>query len=149
MRDVDKIIVSMTPKPGDMKAGVGKKPQVAYMSPAALNYMARGHQYGAEKYAMGNYLRAAPEGTTDLMRLFEYYSALIRHAAAGCDSIIRFLGEGRNAVGTEARAAFAKDLESGLPALCHIGATYSMMVQQAVDAGLLPFDPGTPWKENK
>lgn len=133
--------------PSDMKAGLGKKPPVSDIPPAALTYMARGFQYGMAKYERGNYLRPAPEGMSDAERLLEYIAAIQRHASAWADSIIRHLGGGRNALASLQEACYAADGESKQPHAAHLGASFAMAVQQAVDAGLMPADAGTPWRE--
>jgi hypothetical protein len=132
-----------------MKAGLGKKPPVSDIPPAALTYMARGFQYGMDKYKRGNYLRPAPEGMSDAERLLEYIAAIQRHAGAWADSIIRHLGGGRNAVASLQEACYAADGESKQPHAAHLGASFAMAVQQAVDAGLMPADAGTPWREKR
>ena len=99
----------------DLKAGVGRKAPVGYLSPASETYAARGFQYGEEKYAMGNYLRSPPESVSDLIRLFEYACALKRHTNELCNSILQYVGEGRKCPVSEQQAAFAPDAESKLP----------------------------------
>ncbi len=132
--------------PGDMKAGSsGIKSPVYYISPAMEIYGGRAHQYGEEKYAKGNYLRPQLQGT-DLDRMLDYIAATKRHLSAAADSIIRYIGKGRNAQGDANKAAFAPDKESKLPHLAHAVASLSMLLQQAVDSGLLPEDPGVTWR---
>lgn len=130
-----------------MKQGMGRKAPLAQVPPALLNYAARAHQYGADKYELGNYLRRPPEGMRDVDRLLEYISATQRHLALWADSIIRFLGDGVENRLTVEEACFAPDAESGLPHGSHAAASLGMAVQQAADAGLMPLDPGTPWRD--
>lgn len=125
----------------DMKAGLGKKAPLAHVPPALLTYAARAHEYGAEKYELGNYLREPPEGQTDVGRLLGYISATQRHLVAWADSIIRQQGGGRWAAPDLHTAIYAEDDESGLPHGAHAAASLGMALQQAVDAGLLPADP--------
>jgi hypothetical protein len=137
--------VDITPL-SDMKAALGgKKPVLAHVSVALLNYVARAHQYGAQKYEMGNYLRK-PSAGTDVDRLLEYISAAQRHLAQWADSIIRFEGKGLGAKVRKDEAYFGADDESKLPHAAHAGASLSMALQQAADAGLIPLDPGITWK---
>lgn len=133
----------------DMKQGMGRKPPLAQVPPALLNYAARAHQYGADKYQLGNYLREAPEGMTDMDRLLEYISAAQRHLAAWADSIIRHLGGGKNRALDLDTACHAPDSESGLPHAAHAAASLGMALQQAADAGLMPLDPGAPWEKKE
>lgn len=130
----------------DMKQGMGRKAPLAQVPPALLNYSARAHQYGADKYELGNYLREPPKGMTDMDRLLEYISATQRHLAAWADSIIRHLGGGKNRATDLDTACYAHDYESRLPHAAHAAASLGMALQQAVDAGLMPLDPGTPWR---
>ncbi len=139
-----------TPDNSDMKEALGgKKPMLAHVSPALLNYTARAHQYGSEKYAVGNYLRPTQD---DVTRLLEYISAAQRHLCKWADSIIRHQGQGIGAEETLERACFAEDKDDGnskgshLPHACGAAASLSMALQQAVDAGLMPIDPGITWK---
>jgi hypothetical protein len=132
----------------DMKAALGnKKPPLCHVPVALLNYAARAHQYGAEKYVLGNYLRPPAEGLSDVARLLEYISATQRHLAAWTDSIIRHLGGGRQAVDNLNDACFAEDMDtsegsgSHLPHAAHAAASLGMALQQAADAGLMPIDP--------
>ncbi len=139
----------MSDKKSDMKAALGgKKPPLAHVSIGLLNYTARAHQYGAHKYAIGNYLRPSPDGD-DVGRLLDYISAAQRHLAQWSDSIIRFLGEGKDKEETKEKAVYSADPESGLPHSAHATASLSMALQQAIDVGLLPADPGITWTDNK
>lgn len=133
----------------DMKSGMGKKPPLSHVSIALLNYTARATQFGSTKYALGNYLLPPPEGMTDEERLLNYIDAAMRHLTVWSDSIIRFIGGGRNAEKTLQEACYARDADSGLPHACGAGASLSMALQQAADAGLMPLDPGITWKDKK
>lgn len=136
-------------KPGglaDLKAGAGgKKPPLHQWPPAPLNWGARVGQYGGVKYHDGNYMRGPASGT-DLDRLLDYVSAAQRHLAAWANSILRFKGGARGAAATEQEACYGADDESGLPHGGHALASLYMGIQQAVDAGLVPADPGITWE---
>lgn len=132
----------------DLKPPPGTKPPVSYVSPAAETYIGRGHQGGEFKYAKGNYLRKPPEGISDLDSILGYADALKRHATQLCDSIIRYIGGGVGAANSKEEAVYAADKESGQAAAAHIGACFNILVQKAVDMGLLPEDPGPP-RRNK
>ncbi len=136
------------PNPVDMKEGVrGVKPTLSQLPKAGLSYASRAFQYGAsgKKYGPGNYLRP-PAAGSDVERLLDYISAAQRHLAAWSTEIMRSLGEGRHARPMN-EACYAADDESGLPHVCHALASLLMGVQQAVDAELLPADPGKTWNE--
>ncbi len=134
-------------KPKDLKAALGgKKPLFALCAPAPLNYWARAHQWGNYKYTVvGNYLRP-PNDMTDLERALEYISATQRHLTDVAHKIVNFLAQGRGASVNAIQAVYCKDEESGLPQLAHAEASLGICIQQLVDAGLLPEDPGTPWQ---
>ena len=127
----------------DLKPPVGVKAPLAHVPVALMTYDARAHQYGADKYLLGNYLRANPEGP--LTAALGYSSALMRHVTAFNDSVIRHIGEGVGYNVTQEAAAYAADAESGLPHLAHAAASLGMLIQKLVDAGLLPADPGITW----
>lgn len=128
----------------DMKAGVGGiKAPLSQLPKASLVYASRAFQYGATKYKPGNYLRPPGSGN-DTERLLDYISAAQRHLAAWATEIMRSIGTGRAALELK-QACYAADDESGLPHVSHALASLLMGVQQAVDAGLLPDDPGVTW----
>lgn len=133
---------------GDLKP-VNQKPPVGLNDYAADIYDARNRQYGNWKYEFGNYLREPAKGITDVERLLENLHAARRHLSKTIQSIIRFLGKGRRAESSLQSACYAADFDgnkpSGLPHIAAARTDISMAIQQAVDAGLLPEDPGTPW----
>jgi hypothetical protein len=131
----------------DMKAGVrGVKAPLYQLPIAPLQWASRAFHYGSEKYQDGNYLRAPATGT-DEERLLDYLSAAGRHLFQWATEIQRMRGAGRNGK-DEDQAIYAADSESGLPHGCHALASLCMAIQQAVDAGLVPEDPGITWKKN-
>jgi hypothetical protein len=130
---------------GDMKAGVrGVKAPLYQLPLAPLVWASRAFQYGATKYADGNYLRS-PAAGTDEERLLDYLSAAARHLFAWVTEIQRMRG-GAPTARNRQEALYAPD-ESGLPHGAHLLASLLMAVQQAVEAGLLPEDPGVTWEE--
>jgi hypothetical protein len=82
---------------------------------------------------------------SDVDRLLEYISACKRHLNRWSLSIVRHLGSGKGCAPTLVEAAYARDPESGLPHACGAAASLGMALQQAVDAGLMPEDPGITW----
>lgn len=143
----------------DLKSALKvSKPIMAYSDYAGLVYDARQREYGNDKYKQtGNYLRPPPPGCSDVDRALQYLSASLRHTHKVCHSIIRNLGNGRDSEPTLADAVYCRDTdtdETGFPpsGLPHIGGALTslcMAIQQLVDAGLLPADPGTPWRKEK
>lgn len=127
----------------DMKPPAGVKAPLAQVPLALSTYTSRAHQFGAEKYAVGNYLRESPDGA--LTMAMGYSSALMRHVGAFNDSIIRHLGGGLGHEPDATDAAYAADPESGLPHLAHAAASLGMLIQKLVDLGYLPADPGITW----
>lgn len=135
---------------GDMKHGLtGSRPALSILPRTGLIYGCRPLEYGADKYARGNYHGPPPAGVTGAMRLLGYIDAAQRHLTAVTDAVNRALGTG----GDMAEAAADRDLEasgnfpaSGLPHLAHALASLLIGVSCAVEDGLLPADPGQPWK---
>lgn len=136
---------------GDMKAGLtsGARPKLSINGKHAAIYQCRGTEYGADKYARGNYHGPAPEGVTPEARIMGYIDAIMRHCTEISDAYNRALG-----TGGDARAAIAlpDSMASGgfpasmLPHLAHILAGAGIAVECAVADGLVPADPGQPWK---
>lgn len=135
---------------GDMKHGLtSSRPKLSICGRHAQTHQCRGTEYGADKYARGNYHGPAPAGVTPEARIMGYVDAALRHLTAIADAYNRALG-----TGGDARAAIAlPDLEasggfpaSGLPHLSHVLAGIGIAVECAVADGLLPADPGQPWK---
>ena len=135
---------------GDMKAGLtSSRPKMSIIGRHAAVYDVRGKEYGADKYARGNYHGPPPDGVTPEARVIGYLDALIRHATAITQAYNEALG-----TGGDTRAAIAvADLEasggfpaSGLPHLAHLAAGIDIAIECAVQDGLVPADPGQPWK---
>lgn len=142
---------SLTSGVRDMKAGLtGAKPQLSQLPRNALVHCARVLEYGSDKYARGNYHRPAPEGVSDVDRLLGYLDAIARHTTAVTDEITRARGTG----GDERAACATPDLDDGdgrfpasaLPHLAHLLASATLAIEVAVNSGLLPADPGRPWR---
>jgi hypothetical protein len=139
---------------GDMKAGLtGGKPKLSILPRAAMNYMSRAIEYGADKYARGNY-HGPPPGElgsgylASAMRLLGYLDAAMRHLTRVSDAINHALGTGKSvkeAAGTVDDDGGGKFPPSNLPDLAHALASIGLGITCAVDDGLLPYDPGRPW----
>ncbi len=134
----------------DMKAGLtSSRPKLSIVGRHSMIHQTRGTEYGGDKYARGNYHGAPPAGVTPEARIMGYVDAAMRHLSAISDAYNRAVG-----TGGDARAAIAlPDLEasggfpaSGLPHLSHVLAGLGIAVECAVADGLLPADPGQPWR---
>jgi hypothetical protein len=133
-----------------MKAGLtSSRPKLSILPRTGLIYGCRAIEYGADKYARGNYHGAPPAGVSEAQRLLGYVDAALRHLSKTSDALNRALGTG----GDLALAAATRDMDasggfpaSELPDLAHALASLLIGVSCAVDGGLLPEDPGQPWK---
>jgi hypothetical protein len=135
------------PRTKDLKAGVGGvKPQLSQLPSAPLTWAARTFQYGAQKYERGNYLRPQVDRRADLDRLSAYIDAALRHIYAATTEIEWQRGC-TELEGTQLLIGGYPDAESGLPHLAHALTSLMMAIQQAVNAGILVEDPGTPWSD--
>jgi Domain of unknown function (DUF5664) len=142
----------------DMKEALGNsiKPDITHITTAFLNYNARACEYGSEKYQRGNYRRRLPSRKDDFNRALAYLRALLSHTTKAIDSMSIHLSRDPELVDYVgmARAVLARDTDtngifpaSGLPHLAHAAASMVMLLTQATDAGLLPLDPGCPWRQ--
>lgn len=104
-----------------------KKPPLALVPQGALTGLARVFQYGAEKYAPGNFIEATIEDGAGE----RYISAALRHLAQM---------QHQSGLHTEESLACLDD-ESWLPHLDHAIASLVMLRAIAIKDGLLPADP--------
>jgi hypothetical protein len=133
---------------GDLKAGVGGvKPQLSHLPLGALTYAARAFQYGSGKYARGNYRRPTVDKLADFDRLAAYIDASLRHLFAVTTEMEWRRGN-TELTGLHLMTGGYPDAESGLPHLCHALCSLIMAIQQGIDSGILPEDPGTPWEKS-
>ena len=133
----------------DLKEGLrGKKPQLTQLPLGALTWAVRAYQYGAQKYARGNYLLPQVDRLADFDRLSAYLDASLRHIFAVTTEMEWMRGNTNLDEGYQMLTGAYQDYESGLPHLCHALCSLIMAIQQGINAGILPADPGTPW-ENK
>jgi hypothetical protein len=150
LRDTTPVIKSSSTVKGDMKEGLTNgKPQLSQLPQAGLVYTARAFEYGCSptKYERGNYLRPTLDTLADFDRLLSYLDALLRHATKITTEMNRARGCTDQTETDLRAAAMCIDKESGLPHLCGMMASGMMAIQQAVDAGLIPADPGRPWEK--
>lgn len=141
----------------DAKAALnsGIKPDITHTSVALETYNSRNSEYGAIKYEPSNYLRPTAGHKEDFLRLLAYLAAAKRHLNKTVLSMRRHMSQDpelQDWAGMQT-AAFAIDTDPGndkvgpskLPHLGGTVASLNMGLQQAVDCGLLPEDPGQPW----
>lgn len=135
---------------GDMKQGLtGSRPKMSILPRVALVHTVRAIEYGADKYARGNYHGPPPPTVSPEDRLLGYIDATMRHLTRVADMINRAKGTGgdiRAACRTRDEDGGGKFPASSLPDLSHALASMAIGVSCAVDDGLLPEDPGQPWK---
>jgi len=138
---------------GDMKQGLsGARPQLSILPRTAQIYTSRALEYGADKYARGNYYGPPPKTVTNEQRLLAYVDAAMRHLTRVAESLNRAIGTGDPDL---ARAASVVDDDGGgkfppsmLPDLAHALASIAIGVTCGANDGLLPVDPGQPWKDH-
>jgi hypothetical protein len=133
-----------------MKHGLrSSKPKFSILQRHAQVHQIRGTEYGADKYARGNYHGAPPAGVDPVQRLLGYIDATQRHLTRVAEAINRAIGTGGDVVeacqtrDTEASGGFPA---SNLPDLTHAMSSLGIGISCAVDDGLLPADPGQPWR---
>lgn len=143
----------------DLKAALnsGIKPDISHVRTPLMVYTARACEYGNDKYQRANYARPAGTTADDFRRLRTYLRAAVGHIIATLDAMEMHQSldpDLENAEGMKA-AAYAPDLDatpgakvgaSCLPHVAHAAASMNMALTQATMYGLLPADPGQPWK---
>jgi hypothetical protein len=134
---------------GDMKAGLtGSRPKMSLIGRYGAIHQVRGTEYGADKYARGNYHGPAPKSISSVDRFLGYIDAEIRHLLAISNAINIAKGTGGDEVAAcsviddEASGGFPP---SGLPHISHAIAGLGIAIECAVADGLIPADPGQPW----
>jgi hypothetical protein len=148
----------------DMKEALssGRKPDITHMRKATMVYGGRACEYGDKrkggKYVRANFRRPTGEGPAgDFLRFREYLRASFSHIADTLEMHEALDPEFKDVEGMK-RAMYAEDTDSlegcpvgpsGLPHVAHAVASINMAITQAVDCGMLPKDPGQPWRQNK
>lgn len=149
-----------------------RKPDITHVRKALMVYIARGCEYGDKtqggKYVRSNFMRPAsehPKGSlealrADFKRLRSYLRAVQSHVTGALDALERHtaLDPDLNDLDGMRRAAYAEDADampdcvvgpSFLPELAGCAASLNMAITQGVESGLLPSDPGQPWRGPK
>lgn len=140
-----------------------RKADTTHVRRAFQIYTSRPCEYGNDKYERGNYRR--PTGgaahTTPTREDFERYRAYLRaardHIDENLDAMELHLATDPQLLDVEGmkRAAYAADTDvtpgakvgaSLLPHVAPACSSLNMAIVQATDCGLLPRDPGTPWR---
>jgi len=140
----------------------GRKPDITHARTPLLVYVARGCEYGDStqggKYIRANYLRPTEDLKADFLRYRAYLRAVVSHASQILDSLELHQAMDPDLTDVEGMkvAAYAKDVDaapgctvgaSRLPHACGLAASINMVITQAVNAGLIPADPGQPWRK--
>lgn len=131
------------------RAAGGERPKLSLQQYNAAVWRSRATEYGADKYARGNYHGPPPASVKPVDQIVEYLDAAMRHLGKVAQAVNVAYGTGGD-VG--AALACPDDDASGdfppsmLPHLAHTLAGLSIMVEIGVGAGILPADPGQPWK---
>lgn len=143
----------------DMKASLrdGVKPDITHVRTPLKVYIARACEYGSDKYERANYMR--PPGDNSIRGHFERYREYLRSVQTHVDKTLDAMEKHEamdpgleDEAGMKA-AAYALDTDdceigpSMLPHVAHAGAALMMAITQATQFGLLPEDPGQPWKQ--
>lgn len=139
--------------PKDMKQALqsGIKPDTTHVRGPTRVYIARAQEFGDFKYERANCYREAPDDVKDVDRLRGYLRACVDHAQELLDSLERHQANDPNLEDVEGtkQACYAPDKDSKVPAIAHAAASLNIAITQAVEAGLLPADPGQPWREDE
>jgi hypothetical protein len=140
--------------PGDMKLLRNQRESRPMLSIVPYNgkvHGSRAMEYGADKYARGNYHGALPQGVDPVNSYLEYLDAAMRHIG----KIAHAVNVAKGAGGDQKKACAAPDDEasggfpaSNLPHTDHAIASLLIAVELGAAHGLLPVDPGQPWKKD-
>lgn len=139
-------------KRNQREARTAARPQLSIDQYLGTLYGVRATEYGADKYARGNYHGAPPAGVDPVDRLLGYIDAAKRHLGKVAQAINIAKGTGGDLA---AACAVVDDDASGgfppsmLPHLCHAIASLKILVECGVCDRLLPADPGQPWKQHE
>lgn len=149
----------------DMKESLttARKADITHVRTAFLTYTARPCEYGSDKYERANFRRPTGDAVhivptrADFERFRSYLRAAVSHAFDTLDSMEAHLANDPQLLDVEGMkiAAYAVDTDvtpgskvgpSMLPHVAAACASLNMAITQATDCGLLPRDPGTPWR---
>lgn len=137
-----------------------RKPDITHVRSGLMTYTSRAGEWGSVKYERGNYLRPLETPAADFNRMRSYLRAVVSHVQATLDSMEMHQATDPSLQDVDGMrlACYAADTDitpgselgaSKLPHLCGASASIMMALQQAINAGLLPADPGRPWEGEK
>ena len=153
----------------DMKEGMSssRKADTTHIRRSFQIYTCRPCEYGTDKYERANFMRPAAPTNVDMdvqmraafERFRKYLRAARDHIDECLESMERHQSQDPKLTDVEGMkvAAYAVDTDvapgskigaSMLPHVAPACASLMMAITQATDAGLLPKDPGTPWRIN-
>lgn len=153
----------------DMKEGLSssRKADTTHIRRSFQIYTCRPCEYGTDKYERANFMRPAAPTNVDMdvqmraafERFRKYLRAARDHIDECLESMERHQSQDPKLTDVEGMkaAAYAVDTDvtpgskigaSMLPHVAPACASLMMAITQATDAGLLPKDPGTPWRIN-
>lgn len=141
-----------------------RKPDLTHLRSVFAAYTVRPCEYGCDKYERANFLRATGDGphseptAEDFNRFRAYLRAAMGHIMSTLDSMELHQAQDPQLVDVVGmkRAAYAVDVDAkpgqkvGASFLPHVAPACSsllMAIEQAAACGLLPKDPGTPWRD--
>lgn len=125
------------------------RPQLSLIDYDAQVSEVRAKAYGADKYRRANYHGDLPAGVDPVDQFLGYVDAAMRHLGKVAKAVAHAKGTGGDvraacaAVDDEAAGDFPASM---LPHVAHAQASLAILVTCAVGNGLLPADPGEPWK---
>lgn len=151
----------------DLKEGLSstRKPDLTHVRTSIKVYTARPSMYGDDKYERANYMRpVSPDGYTgrptraDFERFRAYLRAAESHISQVLDAMELHQSNDPKLEDIDGMiaAAYAPDIDkdvtgkvgpSFLPHVAPACSSIMMAIEQAVLSGLLPADPGCPWKD--
>ncbi len=146
-------------KPADLKmsrnaatVNTGRdRPRLSILPYNGQVYAAGATTYGGDKYSRGNYFGPPPAAVAPVDRFLEYLDAAQRHIGKIAQAINIAKGTGGD---QRAACALPDDEASGgfpasnLPHIAHAIAGLMIAVECGISDGLLPADPGQPWKRD-
>lgn len=146
----------------DMKEALtsGRKPDISHVRGPGKVYSCRAHEYGSDKYERANYVRLSANAADAARNYRSYLASVDRHITAALDAMeyleAEFPGFEDAPLSRLLEAVYAADTDaspsfpaSTLPHISHAMAGLGMAITKAVRDGILPADPGQPWKDSK
>ncbi len=147
----------------DLKEGLSssRKADTTHIRRSFQIYTCRPCEYGSDKYERANFMRRLHDGAEPTAADFERFRKYLRAARDHIDECLESMERHQSQdpkladVNGMKMAAYAIDVDvtpgskigaSRLPHVAPACASLMMAITQATDCGLLPKDPGTPWR---